>query len=345
MILLYYKGGYMKTFSDEFFNTENFLISKKEYKHLNIHNNRPIYHICYNVNNAFIPIMGASMVSVLENNQDVPIVFHIFTDGYSEENANKINTLAQKWHCMCILYHLNMEPFQDFHIKVERFSRITYARLYMPKLIKEYSARYIYLDADTMCVAPLDKLWYLDMHGVPMGTVSERESAVGYRAGFLHLKNEKYFNDGVMMVDVSEWEKQHITEQAFSYQCEPRKRFLGQSQDVLNLVFDGMNYFLPSDYNVYDGGEYDQGHSVIVHWTGRRKPWQMVMSAFDEQWRQYNALSPWLTITNIYPVKKPENYHDFKYWGKYRKEKGCFKDYLTGMVWYSILKLCYKIGI
>lgn len=35
------------------------------------------YHISYNVNDAFIPIMGASMVSVLENNRDVPITFHI----------------------------------------------------------------------------------------------------------------------------------------------------------------------------------------------------------------------------------------------------------------------------
>lgn len=136
-----------------------------------------------------------------------------------------------------------MEPFHDFHIKVERFSRITYARLYMPKIIKEYAARYIYLDADTMCIAPLDRLWATDLQGKPMGAVSERESAVDYRAGFLHLKNGKYFNDGVMLVDIPTWEQEHITEQAFSYQCEPRERFLGQSQDVLNLVFDGTNYF------------------------------------------------------------------------------------------------------
>lgn len=334
----------MKTFSNEFFDIKKFLISKKEYRYSNVEPDKSIYHVCYNVNDAFIPIMGASMVSVLENNQAATIIFHLFTDGYSEENAKKIDVLAKQWHCTCILYHLNMEPFQDFHIKVERFSRITYARLYMPKIVKAYAARYIYLDADTMCIASLDKLWHMDLQGAPMGAVSERVSAVDYRAGFLHLKNGKYFNDGVMLVDILEWEKQHITEKAFSYQCEPRKRFLGQSQDVLNLVFDGMNYFLPSDYNVYDGGEYDQGHSAIIHWTGRRKPWQMVVSAFDEQWREYNELSPWDTITNIRPVKNPENYHDFKYWGRYRKEKGHLKDYFTGMFWYAILKVRYKLG-
>lgn len=148
-----------------------------------------------------------------------------------------------------------------------------------------------------------------------------------------------------MLVDIPTWEKEHITEQAFSYQCEPRKRFLGQTQDVLNLVFDGTNYFLPADYNVYDGGSYDQGHSVILHWTGRRKPWQMVLSDFDAQWRKYNALSPWETLTNILPIKKPENYHDFKYWGYYRKGSGCFSDFLKGMFWYSVLRIRYKLGI
>lgn len=335
----------MKEFSNDFFEQKNFLVSKKEYRYSEIDGETNVYHICYNVNDAFIPIMGTSMISVLENNKNATIVFHIFTDGYSQENAKKIEKVAKNWSCICMLYELNMEPFHDFHIKVERFSRITYARLYMPKIVEAYSERYIYLDADTMCVAPLDKMWSMDLQGAPMGAVSERESAVDYRAGYLHLKSGKYFNDGVMLVDISSWETQHITEKAFSYQCEPRKRFLGQSQDVLNLVFDGTNYFLPPDYNVYDGGEYDRGHSVIIHWTGRRKPWQMVVSFFDEQWRKYNALSPWETITNIYPVKKPENYHDFKYWGRYRKEKGYLKDYLRGMWWYGILKIRYKIGM
>lgn len=335
----------MKTFDSKFFDIEKFLILKTEYNYIDSKNNKREYHICYNVNDAFIPIMGTSMVSVLENNKDANVFFHIFTDGYHDENEKKIKAVAEKWHCACILYHLNMDPFHDFHIKVERFSRITYARLYMPKLVKSYSDRYIYLDADTMCISSLESIWNLDLHGKPMGAVSERESAVAYRAGYLHLKNGKYFNDGVMLVDISAWEKQQVTEKAFSYQCEPRKRFLGQSQDVLNLVFDGRNYFLPSDYNVYDGGEYDHGHSAIIHWTGRRKPWQMVVSSFDEQWRKYNALSPWETITNIRPVKKPENYHDFKYWGRYRKVKGCFCDYVQGMFWYSVLKICYKLGM
>lgn len=260
----------MKSFSDNFFSEENFIVTQYDYNYLK--NPQQTCDICYNVNNQFIHIMGASIVSILETNKEMHFTFHIFTDGCNEENRSKVKILAQKWKCRCIIYILNMEPFQDFHIKVSRFSRITYARLYMPKVLRKKVERYIYLDADTMCVKSVKPLYLLIMNGAPMGAVSERDSAIKYRADFLKLKSGKYFNDGVMLVDVDAWENSSITEKAFSYQKEPRERFLGQSQDVLNLVFDGDNYQLPSCYNVYDGGACDKGDSVIIHWTGRRKP-------------------------------------------------------------------------
>lgn len=330
----------MKEVRESFFDVNNFIKSKIDYN--NLKKCSHICHICYNVNDNFISIMGASMISVLENNKDMMFAFHIFTDGISEDNKNKLKDVAQRWQCRCIIYCLNMSPFQDFHIKVKRFSRITYARLYMPKIIKQYSDKFIYLDADTMCVSSLAELWNFNLEK-PMAAVSERESAIKYRADYLKLKSGKYFNDGVMLINVSKWENAQITERCFSYQCEPPKRFLGQSQDILNLVFDGNNYFLPNKYNVYDGGEYDTGDSVIIHWTGRRKPWQMVLNSFDCEWRRYNRYSPWQTLTNILPIKNAVNYHDFKYWGIYHKEHGDYKNYIKGIFWYCILKIRYKL--
>ena len=236
-----------------------------------------------------------------------------------------------------------MDVFQDFHIKVARFSRITYGRLYMAKVLSKKTDRFLYVDADAICIQSIKSLFSIDLKGAAMGAVMERPDAIAYRAGYLKLKSGKYFNDGIMLVDTNIWEKKQITEKAFSYQCEPKKRFLGQSQDVLNLVFDGANFFLPAKYNVYDGGEYDEGDSVIVHWTGRRKPWQMVLTQFDKMWRQYNALSPWPTITNILPIKKPENYHDFQQWGHYQKRNGNFRGYLYGIFWYAVLRFRYKL--
>ena len=330
----------MKNFDKDFFCTNNFIIQRTSYAYLA--DKQGALHIGYNVNNQFVHIMGASIISILENNKENAFVFHIFTDGCSKENYKKIEELAKKWNCQCNIYVFNMKPFNDFHIKVTRFSRITYGRLYMPKVLKHITSRFIYVDADAMCVDSLEKLWHLDMQGSAMGAVSEKPEAVTYRAEYLQLKSGKYFNDGIMLIDINKWEEQQITEKCFSYQGEPKDRFLGQSQDILNLVFDGQNYFLPKQYNMYGGGSQDHGDSIFVHWTGRRKPWQMVLTDFDAQWRKYNALSPWNTITNILPIKKPENYHDFQQWGNYQKEHGNMAGYFKGLFWYSWLRIRYK---
>ena len=132
----------MKTFEPGFFALENFIVKQETFDAREPHSGEP-WHVAYNVNDPFFRIMGASMVSVLENNPDHPFVFHLFTDGYSRDNAEKIRQLAEKWHCRCTLYELDMEPFQDFHVKVARFSRITYGRLYMAKVLKKETDRFL----------------------------------------------------------------------------------------------------------------------------------------------------------------------------------------------------------
>lgn len=335
----------MKTFPPDFFNVKNFILEQHDFDFLPPGSACSVScHICYNVNESFMRPMGVSIVSVLENNPELAVTAHIFTDGCSEESLARIEALARQFHCRCLVYLLNMEPFQDFHIKVERFSRITYARIYMPKALQGLARRFIYIDADVMCTASLRPLLEMDLQSAAIGAVAEKPHEIPHRAGFLKLKSGNYFNDGIMVVDVDEWEKQHITEQAFSYQKEPKERFLGQSQDIMNLVFDGRNFFLPKSCNEYGGGEKADSSAVFIHWTGRRKPWQMVVSEYDARWRRYLELSPWENISSALPVKKPENYHDFKEWGLFQKEKGHYAKFLEGLFWYSVLRLRYKSG-
>jgi lipopolysaccharide biosynthesis glycosyltransferase len=334
----------MKTFPQDFFDEKNFLKSVQTFDYLPPDSTGNSYHICYNVNDGFFPVMSGSLVSILENNKDAKIIFHIFTDGCSAENTARVEKLAKEWQIKCILYTVNIEPFKDFHIKVKRFVHITYARIYMPKILKKYTKRFLYIDADTMCVNSLSQLFATDMGGKAMGAVSDVAEVIGYRAGYLKLTSGKYFNDGVMLIDIEPWENGHYTEKAFSYQKEPKERFLGHDQDILNLTFDGQNYSLPAGYNAFNGDVADNSEKYIVHWIGRRKPWQMVLTDLDAQWRTYNKLSPWDTITNILPIKKPENYHDFKQWALYQKEHGNLSGYLSGLLWYGILKTKYKLG-
>lgn len=170
----------MKVIPEDYFEEAKFVASLVKYDYNQGEN--PNYHVAYNVNDPFFLMLGASLVSILQNNPNVNFTFHIFTDGYSEENRQRLEMLAKQNHCCCYLYKLNMEPFADFHIKVARFSRIAYARIYMPKVLKKFTQRYLYVDADAMCVAPIKELMERDLQGAAIGAVSEFPESV-VRAG------------------------------------------------------------------------------------------------------------------------------------------------------------------
>lgn len=215
----------MKTFEDGYFVPARFLKGVETFSKNAEKTDKAPLHVAYNVNDGYFQIMGASLVSVLENNAHRAVMFHIFTDGYSKENAQKMEQLADRYGCVIKLYTLHMEPFADFHVKVERFSRITYGRIVMPLILAAETDHFLYLDADTMVIRPLDELYHWDLTGKAMGAVSERMPDAKRRGDYLHLNNGRYFNDGVMMVNIPEWQKQNITEKAFPYRRNQKNVF------------------------------------------------------------------------------------------------------------------------
>ncbi len=233
----------MKTFEDGYFVPARFLKGVETFSKNAEKTDKAPLHVAYNVNDGYFQIMGASLVSVLENNAHRAVMFHIFTDGYSKENAQKMEQLADRYGCVIKLYTLHMEPFADFHVKVERFSRITYGRIVMPLILAAETDHFLYLDADTMVIRPLDELYHWDLTGKAMGAVSERMPDAKRRGDYLHLNNGRYFNDGVMMVNIPEWQKQNITEKAFSLQKEPKNVFWVKARISSTLSLMGQMLF------------------------------------------------------------------------------------------------------
>lgn len=200
-------------------------------------------HIAFNVNDAYFRQAAVAIISVLENNKNKNFTFYIFTDAYEQESAGKLKSIAEKYNIKLCIYVIDMNILAGFHIKVKRFSRVTYLRLIMPKILKDINY-FLYMDADMVCLGDLWQLNDIDFKGKAFAAVSDLPEAVEYRTKFLKLKNNKYFNDGMMFVNIHNWNRLQITEKAFTFKGADPKRFLGQSQDILNLVMDGDIIFL-----------------------------------------------------------------------------------------------------
>lgn len=300
-------------------------------------------HIAFNVNDAYFRQAAVAIISVLENNKNKNFTFHIFTDAYEQESAGKLKLIAEKYNIKLCIYAIDMNILAGFHIKVKRFLRVTYLRLIMPKILKDINY-FLYMDADMVCLGDLWQLNDIDFKGKAFAAVSDLPEAVEYRTKFLKLKNDKYFNDGMMFVNVHNWNRLQITEKAFTFKGADPKRFLGQSQDILNLVMDGDIIFLDKKFNVMQEST-DVKDCVIYHFFGRFKPWEMELNKYDALWRKYLELSPWPALTDKFPPKKPQYYHDYKKVAKYYKENNNWLNMIESYFWYSILKIRLKLGL
>lgn len=324
-------------FSQEEFSKNQFIEAKIPFEVRSI-NKENVIHIAFNIDDKFFMQMGVTVVSILENNKDKYFSFHIFCDGVSDDNLAKIKQLAEKYQQNFYVYIMDMKPFQTFHIKTKHFSRVTYLRSVMPKILKPLTDKYLYMDADMLCVGDISEITSIDLEGYPFAAASEIPQAVAYKTSFLHQKSGKHFNDGLMWIDISEWEKEQITEKIFSYQGADPRRFSGQSQDIMNLVLDGEIKFIDRRFN---GGS-DNG-ILIYHFCGRNKPWHMVISEGDKLWRHYLDLSPWPSLPDPLPPKEPSHYYNYKLLMELAWRKKEIIKTFECMFWYSILKIQFKL--
>lgn len=155
------------------------------------------------------------------------------------------------------------------------------------------------------------------------------------------MKQNVYFSDGLMWIQIDEWIKQQITEKVFSYQGADPKRFKGQTQDLINLVVEGNMKPIPNLFHHKNKDFSVQG--ILIHYSGRDKPWEVVLDEDDELWRHYLDISFWPSMPNPMPPKKPSYYHSFKKLAEVYHKKGNTIKRLECLFWYSILKIRYKL--
>lgn len=132
-------------FTTEYFETHTLYNEKHDFQYLPADDKRPVMHIGFNINDAFFKPLGAEITSILETNKDIAFNFHVFVDSYSPQNKDNLEKTAKKYKCNIYLYAMDMSIYQNFHIKVARFSRVTYIRIVMPWVLRHVTDHYLKL--------------------------------------------------------------------------------------------------------------------------------------------------------------------------------------------------------
>jgi lipopolysaccharide biosynthesis glycosyltransferase len=239
-------------------------------------------HIIFGVDHNYISHAFVAISSIIESHPDDEFNFHLITD--SQEYQKKdiaLELLNNSKHGFA--YHLIDKSLLAELPCSEQFTIATYFRMLAPIILKDIKV-ILYLDADMIVKNSIIELWnYLPNSNYIASVVEDRREIQKQLSSGARLKNDRYFNAGMMLIDVKKWNDNNITSRAINILADKNNSFQYLDQDALNNVLEGKvlyisniyNYLIFLSHNKKSYSSFIPEEICVIHYTGCNKPWQI----------------------------------------------------------------------
>lgn len=314
------------------------------------------YNVVYITDEKYAMPTCISMISLFKNKKaQTEIKVYVICVGLNSDSINKFKQLSTPDFCvivkevsdeMCIEI-LNITK----HNRQEKshVSNTALLKFHIPTLLKDED-KTLYLDGDTIIQKDFEKIFETDIDGNYLGAV---EDLLGtYNDGYstlmlrLGLKERRYFNSGVMLLNLKKIRQDSIEEKLVDYRLNGINYFM--DQDTLNVVLGKKRTILPYKFNFMttcmdkfsekeicerfmEGKEGDLASYInsasILHLTDKYKPWEYNIPWLTDIYVKYYKDSPYrnqkIQFKSVTKAIKDEIWIDLKYIFPYERiDKG-----------------------
>lgn len=242
--------------------------------------------------------LGVTLASTLKNSNVKWKIFIIHLT-LLDENKKRLKEIADKYDSEIKFIGLKDEDFSLLKMREDTYiSKVTYARLMVPELLKEES-KGLYLDCDMVVLKPLEALYDKDLEEFSIGAIPDGKYDQTSSKKRLGL-NEKieYFNAGLLLMDLDRLRENKKFDEVLEFAKTTKDNLELFDQDALNMIFQGNYKILPEIYNVTHGvlleKEYSFSKIGVIHYTGSVKPWDArCLHKFRKAYLEYLEYTPW----------------------------------------------------
>jgi lipopolysaccharide biosynthesis glycosyltransferase len=290
----------------------------------------PIAIVCV-CDNHYAILMGALIKSIEVNHHTAEkLEFFIVEDGITVKNklkiTNSINPDIVKIHWLvmtdCIPANAKL-PVDNSSLPLN-----IYIRLFIPYFIPNIIKRIVFLDVDMIMLEDISKLWYTDLGNNIIGAVQDQFIQIVSRWGGISNYEElgipsenKYFNAGLMLIDINKWEAANITDKVLACLADNKKHVQFQDQYGLNAVLAQEWLDLDPLWNRFANSEDERPY--LIHFTGRKPIYKSY--EFSEKYKviffQYLNMTGW---KNFKPIGET-----FRYLKKFNNILEKFKEMIS----------------
>ena len=240
------------------------------------------------------------------------VCFYVINDNISKDKIEKLKNTADTFKAQIEFITVSEDKFINVYLS-GHVSKAAYFRLALADILRNDIEKVIYLDVDLLVFDDINKLWQIDLENLPLAAVpdygimasvrlcKQKKQVIGLPVG------EKYFNSGVLIIDVDLWRKYNYSSRVIK--LASTAHLPHHDQDALNKVFMDNWVELPLRWNVIPP-VYNlfikillnkkfrkkainaRKNIAIMHYAGRYKPWEFTLhKGFNEKYYEYLQLT------------------------------------------------------
>jgi lipopolysaccharide biosynthesis glycosyltransferase len=234
-------------------------------------------HVILAVDQRCVVGCAVSIRSALEHlGEGIAVRFHVVTNRIADGDREAIRRTVTEAGRDAEVSFREFDPAPVRHLaRSKLISHTAYARLFLGSLVPPPASRCIYLDCDLMVERDLTELWETELDGLVLGAVDNSKwEDSGTHQRRLGLREPRYFNSGVLLVDLDRWREIDLERRALSLASRIGDRLVLHDQDALNAALDGDWLPLDQHWNVWTiDPELGDDSEAVFHFMGAPKPW------------------------------------------------------------------------
>lgn len=311
--------------------------------------NEPIVVVCAADDNYAmqLAVTGRSALVNLQDNRQ--ILLFIIDGGIKKHNKQKILKSLNSEKCEVKFIQITdslLRDIEEVHkpqgsesviTKADYVSIASFYRLLIPELLPNQFEKAIYLDSDLVVRGNLEQLWQAELgENYVLAAQDTWIPYISSRTGLLNYQklgispDLKYFNAGVLVINLKKWRSDKITAQSINY-FKQNIQYVGwYDQGVLNGLLAGQWGELDPRWNcspssVYGFSSWKESpfteevynnlirDPYIIHYVSNKKPWTSRHTLLKEYFFEYVDMTAWsgwrLTIWRRFCLRLS---HEFK---------------------------------
>ena len=202
------------------------------------------------VRGAYVRHSAALLHSLYATETEHEVCVHYLHDaGLPRAARRRLERVAAKGGGSVRFWEVAEERVADLRVH-GYFTSAMWYRVLLPELLAD-RPRVLYLDVDTLALAPIAPLWDVDLDGALVAAVTnvfeawrgtEHTDALG-------LEQRDYFNSGVLLFNLDEMRRSDTVAELRRVAAERADDLLWPDQDVLNLVLGPRRVALAPRWN------------------------------------------------------------------------------------------------